>query len=203
MATPSSFTNIKYLNDVHHNQQATNVYGFWIYIMSDCILFACLFATYAVLRNNTYGGLGAKELFSLPFVFVETMVLLTSSFTCGLAMLALNKKRLNQTLFWIAITFLLGLSFVIMEVHEFHEFISQGHSWHQSAFLTSFFTLVGTHGLHVSVGLFWLIVLTTQLIKHDTNAVTVTKMQTFSLFWHFLDIVWIMLFTIVYLLGVL
>lgn len=194
---------ITYTQHAHHNQSATNVYGFWIYIMSDCVLFACLFATYAVLHMNTFGGPNGKELFSLPFVLVETLALLTSSFTCGLVMLALNKGYRNTALWCLLITFLLGLAFVVMEVTEFHALVVEGNSWERSAFLSSFFTLVGTHGLHVSFGLFWMLVLGTQLYIHGANPVTHTKFKTFSLFWHFLDIVWIMLFTIVYLFGTL
>ena len=194
-------TAMTYARDVHHDQGATNVYGFWIYIMSDCVLFSCLFAAYAVLHVNVFGGPDGKELFSLPFVFVETMLLLTSSFTCGLMMLAINKTRQQQAIFWMAVTFLLGLSFVVMEVYEFHELVVEGNSWSRSAFLSSFFTLVGTHGLHVSLGLLWMVVLLIQILKHGITPVVNAKLQTFSLFWHFLDIVWIFLFTIVYLIG--
>lgn len=192
--------NMRYVSHHHHNQNDTNVYGFWIYIMSDCILFACLFATFAVLHNNTYGGPGAKELFSLPFVFVETMILLTSSFTCGLMMLALYNNKRKLAFIALTLTFLLGVSFVFMELKEFHTLFAEGNSWQRSAFLSSFFTLVGTHGLHVSLGLLWLIILAIQLGIHGINPTTMVKMRTFSLFWHFLDIVWILLFTIVYLL---
>ncbi|MCY4328569.1 MAG: cytochrome o ubiquinol oxidase subunit III [Endozoicomonadaceae bacterium] len=192
-------TNMQYVSHHHHNQSDTNVYGFWVYIMSDCILFACLFATFAVLHNNTYGGPSAKELFSLPFVFVETMALLTSSFTCGLMMLALHHNKRKLAFITLALTFLLGASFVFMELKEFHSLVAEGHDWQRSAFLSSFFTLVGTHGLHVSLGLLWLIVLAIQLGIHGINNTTMTKMRTFSLFWHFLDIIWILLFTIVYL----
>ncbi len=194
---------ITYAKNHHHDQSSVNVFGFWIYIMSDCILFSCLFASYAVLHNNTFGGPGAKDLFSLPFVLVETLALLTSSFTCGLVMLALNKGYKKTAIWCLLVTFLLGLMFVIMEVKEFHEFYVQGHDWSTSAFLSSFFTLVGTHGLHVSIGLFWMIILGVQLCIHGTNPVTIVKFRTFSLFWHFLDIVWILLFTIVYLFGVM
>jgi len=196
-------TAIAYTTDHHHDQSSTNVYGFWIYIMSDCVLFACLFATFAVLHSNTFGGPGAKELFSLPFVLWETLALLTSSFTCGLVMLALYKGYKKTALWCLFITFLLGLSFVAMELTEFHKLYMEGHDWSHSAFISSFFTLVGTHGLHVSFGLFWMIILAVQLVVYGINPATITKMRTFSLFWHFLDIVWVLLFTIVYLLGIL
>ena len=194
---------LTYARDVHHDQGATNIYGFWIYIMSDCILFACLFATFAVLHNNTFGGPDAKELFSLPLVFAETIALLTSSFTCGLVMLAIHSGRKRTALWCLLITLLLGLSFVGMELSEFHKLYLEGNDWSRSAFLSSFFTLVGTHGLHVTMGSIWMIVLMFQLKKHGITPVTTTKLGTFSLFWHFLDIVWILLFTIVYLMGVI
>lgn len=189
----------------HHNHDAEVnskvVYGFWIYIMSDCILFSMLFATYAVLHNNTFGGPSGKELFDMPYVLIETFILLTSSFTYGLAMLGTHANKKSHVLFWLVITFLLGLSFVIMEVTEFHHLIIEGHGPNSSAFLSSFFTLVGTHGLHVTCGLIWMIVLMFQVSKHGLMSVTVRKLTCLSLFWHFLDIVWIFVFTIVYLMG--
>ena len=188
-------------HDEHHNDDSKTIFGFWVYIMSDCILFASIFATYAVLHNNVYGGPNAKELFSMPYVLVETFILLTSSFTYGLAMLGVHKKDKNKALFWLIITFLLGASFLVMEVYEFHKLIEEGNSWSRSGFLSSFFTLVGTHGLHVFSGLIWMIVLMFQVTKHGITSVTTRKLACLSLFWHFLDIVWIFVFTIVYLMG--
>ena len=185
----------------HGDADSKAIFGFWIYIMSDCILFASIFATYAVLHNNTYGGPSAKELFSMPFVLTETFILLTSSFTYGLAMLSAHKKGVGGTIFWLVITFLLGLAFVSMELHEFSALIHEGNSWQRSAFLSSFFTLVGTHGLHVTSGLIWMVVLMMQVVKHGITGVTMRKLTCLSLFWHFLDIVWIFVFTIVYLMG--
>jgi cytochrome o ubiquinol oxidase subunit 3 len=187
----------------HDDHGATSrvVFGFWIYIMSDCILFACIFATYAVLHGNTFGGPGPKELFSMPYILVETFILLTSSFTYGLVMLAVHKGNKNQAIVWLIITFLLGLSFVGMEVNEFHHLIAEGNGPQRSAFLSSFFTLVGTHGLHVTCGLIWMILLMLQVAKHGITNVTLRKLTCLSLFWHFLDIVWIFVFTIVYLMG--
>lgn len=187
----------------HDDADAKTIFGFWIYIMSDCILFATIFATYAVLHNNTYGGPGAKELFSLPYVLIETFILLTSSFTYGLAMLAANKKNKAQVIFWLAITFILGLSFVIMELHEFANMVHEGNSWQRSGFLSAFFTLVGTHGLHVTCGLIWMINLIIQVMRHGVTSISMRKLSCLSLFWHFLDIVWIFVFTIVYLMGVI
>ena len=185
----------------HHYDGSKNIFGFWIYIMSDCVLFATLFAVYAVLHTHAFGGADAKELFSLPFVFVETLLLLTSSFTYGLAMLSRttgNRKIITR---WMLLTFLLGLCFIIMELYEFHALYLEGHSWAASAFLSSFFTLVGTHGLHVSIGLIWILIMIFQVNKHGITPVTKTKLTYLGLFWHFLDIVWIFVFSVVYLMG--
>ena len=183
----------------HVDDKAT--FGFWIYIMSDCILFAMLFAAYVVLKNNTYGGEGAKELFSMPFVLIEAIILLTSSFTYGLAMLASQKSCKSGVLFWLMITFILGFSFIAMELYEFNHLIAEGNIWSKSAFLSAFFTLVGTHGLHVTSGLIWMISVMLQISKHGIMPKTIARLSCLSLFWHFLDIVWIFVFTVVYLMG--
>lgn len=192
-------------DDHHHDHDAEAsskvVFGFWVYIMSDCILFSMIFATYAVLHGHTYGGPGGKELFSMPYVLVETFILLTSSFTYGLAMLGAHKGNKSQVMTWLFITFLLGFSFICMEVNEFHHLIAEGNGPQRSAFLSSFFTLVGTHGLHVTCGLIWMIMLMLQVSKHGLTSITTRKLTCLSLFWHFLDIVWIFVFTIVYLMG--
>lgn len=185
----------------HSGLDTKAIFGFWIYIMSDCILFACLFATYAVLYTNTYGGPGGVDLFSLSFVLTETIILLTSSFTYGLVILAMHKQSKSQALLWLLITFLLGATFVGMELWEFSELVHNGHSWQNSAFLSAFFTLVGTHGLHVSIGLLWMFFLIIQVIRTGFSPLNMRKLVTLSLFWHFLDIVWIFVFSIVYLLG--
>ncbi len=176
-------------------------FGFWVYLMSDCVLFASLFATYAVLRNNTAGGEGAGELFSLPFVLVETLILLTSSFTCGLAMLAARRGAKQQVLAWFGITFLLGLSFLGMELYEFRNLALEGNSWQRSGFLSAFFTLVGTHGLHISAGLIWIGVMLTKVYRQGLTSAHMRRLTLLSLFWHFLDIIWIFIFTFVYLMG--
>ncbi len=184
-----------------HEDDSKTIFGFWIYLMTDCILFASLFATYAVLRNNTFGGEGARELFSLPFVLTETLILLTSSFICGLAMIAVHNRNKAQTLTLFGITALLGLSFIGMELYEFVNLYNEGNSWERSGFLSAFFTLVGTHGLHITVGLLWIIVMLAQLIKRGFTLGVVRRLTLLSLFWHFLDIIWIFIFSIVYLLG--
>ncbi|GEM_PF-1658 len=255
--------------------QDKTIFGFWVYLMTDLIVFAALFAVYAVLRGNTFGGPSARELFSLPTALTETLILLTSSFTCGLAMIAVHRgtqsesplsastavfpaarpssflgvdkaipssgfgplarksrdvatKRAfglgsakNQAIFWFGVTFALGLAFLALELTEFSRLVADGNSWQRSAFLSSFFTLVGTHGLHIAVGLLWMLVSMVQIwfrpVRHslpglhsssdgggDGGGLTpfvTSKLIRLSLFWHFLDIVWIFIFTIVYLMG--
>ncbi len=183
----------------HENSKAA--LGFWIYILSDCVLFASLFATYAVLRGNTANGPSAHELFDLPFVLVETLILLTSSLTSGIAMLSALKNDKDKTLLWFSATFLLGVAFIAMELTEFGHLLSEGHSYTSSAFLSAFFTLVGTHGVHILVGLLWMGVLMYRIAKHGLAPATLGKLRLLSTYWHFLDIIWIFIFTIVYLLG--
>ncbi|MCF6775966.1 cytochrome o ubiquinol oxidase subunit III [Thiotrichales bacterium 19X7-9] len=185
----------------HHDTGGNTVFGFWIYIMSDCILFSSLFATFVVMRHNTFGGPTAADLVSIPYVFVETILLLCSSFTYGLAMLSRYKGNKATVLKWLLLTFILGASFIAMELYEFYHLVLEGNGWYRSGFLSSFFTLVGTHGLHVTIGLIWMVVLMIQVSIHGVNNQTTTKLSCLGLFWHFLDIVWIFVFTIVYLMG--
>ncbi|KDM92236.1 cytochrome o ubiquinol oxidase subunit III [Photobacterium galatheae] len=187
----------------HHDIGETKQLGFWIYLMSDCILFATLFATYAVLCGNTAGGPSGKHIFELPFVFTETMMLLFSSITFGFGMIAMKRKDIDGLKRWMYVTFLLGFGFLAMEVYEFHHLIAEGYGPDRSAFLSAFFTLVGTHGLHVTAGMIWMVVCLIQLNTKGLNDVMETRFHCLSMFWHFLDIVWICVFTIVYLLGVL
>ena len=177
------------------------MFGFWVYLMTDCVIFASLFATYAVLHLNTFGGPPARELFSLPYVLTETLILLASSYTAGLAILALHKQKINQVIIWLTVTFLLGLIFLGMEYSEFSRLVADGNSWQRSGFLSSFFTLVGTHGLHITVGLIWIAVMIAQLMRKGITPGTKRRLATLSLFWHFLDVIWIFIFTIVYLMG--
>lgn len=183
-------------------EKSKNYLGFWIYIMTDCVVFGTLFATYIVLRNNTDGGVGASDIFDLPFVLTETLILLTSSFTCGLALIAAHKGNKKHALTFLFATALLGLSFLGMEIKEFSHLISEGHDWQGSAFLSSYFTLVGTHGLHITVGLLWMFIMMQQIYTRGLENNTLRRVSLLSLFWHFLDIVWIFIFSIVYLLGV-
>lgn len=176
--------------------------GFWIYLMTDVVLFATLFATYMVLRDSTAGGPAGEDIFELPFVLVETILLLTSSFTAGLMALAMRRQKNTQTLWWLLVTFLLGAAFLAMEVSEFAKLANEGHGWWQSAFLSAFFTLVGTHGLHIFFGLLWAAVLFVQVVKKKLTSPVSRRLALFGMFWHFLDVVWIFIFTIVYLMGV-
>lgn len=176
--------------------------GFWIYLMTDCVLFASLFATFVVLRDNTFGGPGGQQLFHLPFVLAETLILLTSSFVCGLGMLAARAGRKKEVLIWFGLTFLLGASFLSLELAEFRHLAAEGNSWRRSGFLSAFFTLVATHGLHITVGLFWMANMMHQVHERGLKTPVVRRLTMLSMFWHFLDIIWIFIFTIVYLLGV-
>lgn len=177
--------------------------GFWLYLMTDCILFASLFATFAVLRTATAGGPAGHEIFEMPLVMAETIILLTSSFTCGLALIALKSRKIRQMIIALAATFVLGVGFLVIEISEFAKFISEGYGPQQSAFLSAFFTLVGTHGLHIFVGLIWLVTLVFVLMRRGLTDKWIRQMTLFALFWHFLDLVWIFIFTVVYMMGMI
>lgn len=189
--------------DPHQDTFSKTVLGFWMYLMTDCILFATLFTTYAVLKSSTFGGPTSEEIFTLSGPFTETMILLFSSVTCGFGMLSALRNQKNQVIAWLIIAFLLGASFVLLELNEFTHLVEEGNSWTRSAFLSSFFTLVGTHGLHVSIGLLWMAVLMGQLFLQGVTVITFRRLIVFSMFWHFLDLVWIFIFTFVYLMGVI
>ncbi|GGB40308.1 cytochrome bo(3) ubiquinol oxidase subunit 3 [Oceanisphaera marina] len=185
----------------HHDTGGNTLFGFWLYLMTDCLLFASVFATYAVLYMNTNGGPSGKELFDLNFVLVETGVLLVSSITYGFAMLAGHHHKRGFTLLWLLVTFALGATFIGMEVYEFQHLIAEDAGPSRSAFLSAFFTLVGMHGLHVTAGLVWMLVLMIELIAKGTTPRTLNRLGCLSMFWHFLDVVWICVFTVVYLMG--
>ena len=192
----------RYLVREHHPEHGT-LLGFWIYLMSDCLIFASLFATYAVLGRNYAGGPTGAELFDLSLIAIATAFLLLSSITFGFAMIAAQAKKLGGTLLWMGVTGLLGAAFLGLELYEFYHLIHQGAGPQRSGFLTAFFALVGTHGLHVLFGAIWLVVLMVQLAKYGINTENFRRLQCLSLFWHFLDVVWIGVFTFVYLMGVL
>lgn len=186
----------------HHPENGT-LLGFWIYLMSDCLIFACLFATYAVLGRNYAGGPSGAEAFELPVVALNTALLLLSSITYGFAMLEMQHNRLRNTLIWLAVTGVLGACFIGFELSEFAHLIGEGNGPQRSGFLTSFFALVGTHGLHVTFGIIWLVTLMFQLGRHGLSVENRRRLMCLSMFWHFLDVVWIGVFTFVYLMGVL
>ncbi len=188
--------------DEHHPENGTML-GFWIYLMSDCLIFAALFATYAVLGTSYAGGPSQAELFKLPTVALNTSMLLLSSITYGFAMLAMAKGNKGATLIWLGITGLFGAAFVGLELQEFAELIRDGAGPQRSAFLSSFFALVGTHGLHVSIGIVWLITLMVQVGRKGLIQANRRRLMCLSLFWHFLDVIWIGVFSFVYLIGVL
>lgn len=177
------------------------ILGFWFFIASDVILFSCLFATYAVYRGQTAGGAGPAALFHPTPVLLETLLLLTSSFTVGLAVRSLRLGDRGRLVGWLWATLLLGAAFVAIEASEFASDAARGLTWHQSGFLSAFFTLLGTHGGHVSFGILWGTVLTLKLLRSPLGPQSARKLYTFSLYWHFLDIVWIFIFSFVYLMG--
>lgn len=191
-----------YLTEAHHPQNGT-LLGFWLYLMSDCLVFAALFAVYGVLGRNYAAGPTGADLFDLPLVAINTSLLLVSSITYGFAMLEMQRGRVKAVLVRLAITGLLGAGFIGLELYEFNHFIHEGAGPQRSAFLSSFFALVGTHGLHVSFGIVWLITLMFQLGKHGLIAENKRRLMCLSMFWHFLDVVWIGVFSFVYLLGAL
>ena len=188
--------------DEHHPENGT-LLGFWLYLMSDCLVFACLFAMYGLLGRSYAAGPSGADLFELPLVALNTALLLLSSITYGFAMLQMLQKRVGGTLMWLAVTGLLGAGFVGIELYEFAHLIHEGAGPQRSAFLSSFFALVGTHGLHVTFGIIWLITLMMQVGKHGLIPENRRRLLCLSMFWHFLDLVWIGVFTFVYLMGTL
>ena len=182
---------------------AQRAFGFWLYLMSDAIIFSLLFATYAVMARNNAGGPTGHTLFSLPNAFGETLLLLFSSITFGFATLAMKAGERARMLSWMLITFVLGLAFVGLEIREFHGLVQAGAGPDRSGFLSAFFTLVGTHGLHVSFGLIWILIMASQVMVKGLTAPVTSRCLRLGLFWHFLDIVWVGIFSVVYLPGIL
>ena len=178
-------------------------YGFWVFLLSDIVMFSALFASYAVLVHATAGGPTGAELFNQASVAIETACLLASSYTCGLMSLAISSRRHLGTYLGAAITFALGAAFLALEIREFANMIAQGATPQRSAFLSAFFTLVGCHGLHVTAGLIWLTVMMAQVAIQGFRVAVQRRLLCFSLFWHTLDIIWVGLFTVVYLMGVI
>ena len=187
----------------HHPEGHSTMLGFWIYLMSDCLIFAVLFAVYAVLGRSYAGGPGPRELFDLSLVAVNTSMLLLSSITYGFAMLEMARDRVKPMVVWLIVTGLFGAVFLGIEIYEFNHLIHEGAGPQSSAFLSSFFALVGTHGLHVTFGILWLITLLVQVGRFGLTDFNKRRLMCLSLFWHFLDVIWIGVFTFVYLMGLI
>ncbi|PLP58335.1 cytochrome o ubiquinol oxidase subunit III [Mesorhizobium loti] len=193
-----------YVKDEHdHAEGGSTMLGFWIYLMSDCLIFAILFAVYGVLGTNYAAGPAPKDLFDLSLVAVNTTMLLLSSITYGFAMLSMEKNRVAATQAWLGVTGLFGLAFLGIELYEFAHMIHEGATPQRSGFLSAFFTLVGTHGLHVTFGIIWLVTLMIQVGQRGLIAANRRRLMCLSMFWHFLDVIWIGVFTFVYLMGML
>jgi cytochrome o ubiquinol oxidase subunit 3 len=191
-----------YLTEDHHPENSTML-GFWLYLMSDCLIFAVLFATHGVLGRNYAAGPSPADLFDLKIVALNTAMLLFSSITYGFAMLQMERNARMETLFWLGVTGVFGAAFLALELYEFYHLILEGAGPTRSAFLSSFFTLVGTHGLHVTFGMIWLVTLMVQVKKHGLITENRRRLMCLSMFWHFLDVIWIGVFSFVYLLGAL
>jgi cytochrome o ubiquinol oxidase subunit III len=188
--------------DPHHNPYSRTVFGFWLYLMSDFILFGALFAAYVVLKDATFGGPTTKELYHPTYSLVQTLILLTCSLTVGLGGASAHRKHKFWTLALFGLTFVLGAIFLGMELNEFSRFLSAGHGWNQSAFLSMYFTIIGTHGVHVVFGLLWIIVLLVPVWREGITHVSVRRLTCLKMFWQFLNIIWVFIFSFVYLLGV-
>jgi len=202
------------IDDVHHEalpsaseagpapKRIVVAYGFWIFLLSDIVMFSALFAAYAVLKHATAGGPAGAGLFNQVNVAIETGCLLVSSYTCGMMSLSVNARRRPAIYFFAVVTFVLGAAFLALEIREFADMIARGAAPQRSAFLSAFFTLVGCHGLHVAAGLVWLAVMMAQVAVKGIRATVERRLLCFALFWHALDIIWVWLFTVVYLMGV-
>ena len=200
-APPGATAPVFYEQEEHAHGDGGTLFGFWLYLMSDCLIFAVLFATFGVLGRNYAAGPSGADLFDLRLVAINTSLLLLSSITYGFAMLEMNKERAGATLGWLAITGLFGAAFVAIELYEFSHLIHEGATPQRSAFLSSFYALVGTHGLHVTFGIVWLVTLMVQVRRFGLIADNQRRLMCLSMFWHFLDVVWIGVFTFVYLMG--
>lgn len=187
--------------DPHHDLYSKTVMGFWIYILTDFVLFAAFFACFAVLSKSTYGGPGAKELFTLPFGMAQTMILLSCAFTSGLGSVAAHRKDARSTVVFFTLTFLLGIAFAWLEFSDFSRLVHSGNGWQRSAFLSAYFTLVGTHAIHILFGLLWIIVLLIPVLREGITSDSIRRLTCLRMFWQFLNIVWVFIFTFIYFMG--
>lgn len=187
--------------ELSEEHESIKITGFWMFLVTDVLIFASLFASYAVYRPRVAFGPTPEQLFHLGPALLETLLLLTSSFTVGMAIYALRKSHAGAVLVWMITTIALGAVFVILEIHEFASYANLGANWHQSAFLSAFYLLVGAHGAHVTFGILWAVTLLIQLGRRGLTPKNARKIYTFALYWHFLDIVWVFIFTAVYLMG--
>lgn len=191
----------EHLREEERHSDRKTIFGFWVYLMTDFVLFASLFAVFIVLRGNVFGATALQGLFHMPSVLGETLILLTSSLTCGLFLIAARAGHVRYVLLWMYITALLGAAFVGIEVAEFNSLIHEGHGPSTSGVMSAFFTLVGTHGLHVTAGLLWMIALSFAIMQRGLTRANMRKLMLLGMFWHFLDVIWIFIFTIVYLIN--
>ncbi len=187
--------------DTHHDAYSKTVFGFWIYLLTDFVLFGTLFAMFAVLRNGTFEGPSGKELFDLQSVLDRTCMFIVSSLTAGLAGASVHRRKKTVTICLFGATFLLGLVFIGMQFQEFHSLISSGNAWQRSAFLSAYFTLLGTFAIHVAFGLLWILVLIIPIFFNEITGVVIRRLTCMRMFWQFLNIIWVFIFTFVYLLG--
>jgi cytochrome o ubiquinol oxidase subunit III len=187
--------------DTHHDVYSKTIFGFWTFLLTDFVLFATFFAAYAVLHDNTYGGPSGREIFRLSFTMVQTVILLTCSFISGLAGAAAHRKNKNWTIVLFGITFLLGIAFMWMEIADFSRLINAGNSWKKSAFLSAYFSLLGTHGIHMVLAILWIIVLIPPVFREGITLPSIRRLTCLRMFWQFLNVVWVFIFTIVYVMG--
>lgn len=189
--------------DTHHDAYSKTVFGFWIYLLTDFVLFATFFATYAVLRASVFGGPSGRQIFNMDLALIQTILMLLCSFVMGMAGAAVHRKKKQTTIILMAITFLLGIVFMWTEFSDFNRLLSDGNTWKRSAFLSAYFTLVGTYGLHMVFALLWIIVLIGSLFsEQDVSSTTIRRVTCLRMFWQFLSIIWSFIFTIVYFMGV-
>ncbi len=185
----------------HHDPAGKAIFGFWIYLMTDAIMFAGLFATYAVLHNNTYGGPGIQQITSLHHVLVQTLIFLLSAFTCGLGLVAFHKGKKAALKGWMVITFFLGIAYLVVQYHEYIGVFAMGADWRTSAFMSAYFTLTAIFATHVLVGLLWILVLLVQLMMQGLNTTMKTRFTCLSMYWNYMTLIWIIIFTLIYLMG--